>query len=168
MAASLSFDINGSPVTINTPLGNLRWQKTPVYVGVGTNTLFNYIMLVSFNDGTIDRTLELRLYTDTIAAITYEPANQGTLTESTDIALCNSMYMRTMLNNEVYNSDANAQIIVSAVSSTPDCIGTFSGDLLLYRGTPIINSSNPVLTDPTVIDTISITNGSFTDIPFIL
>ncbi len=165
MAASLSFDVNGTPVTINTPLGNIRWQKTPVYVG--PVTLFNYIMLVSFNDGTIDRTLEMRLFTDTFQRIVYQLSNQGTLTEATDIALSNSMYIRSYLNNDLYNSDANATIQITAVSSAPSADGIFTADLVLYRATPAINATPPVLTDPTVIDTISITNGVFTDIPIV-
>lgn len=167
MATSLSFDVNGTPVTINTPLGNLKWAKTPVYVGVDSDTLFNYILLISFNDGTIDRSLEIRLFDDNPQVMTYQLLNQGTLTESTQIALSHSMYMRTMLNNEVYNSDANATVRITAINSAPAADGDFQGDLVLYRATPVINSSSPVFTDPPVIDTISITNGVFTEIPII-
>lgn len=165
MATSISFDYNGTPVTINTPISTLAWRRTPVYVG--PTTLFNYILGVSFNDGTKDLTLELRIYTDTPALITYELANQAGMTDSVDIALSNSGYIRSKKNNEIYNSDSNGQIVLTAISSVPDCDGTFTADLVLYRDTPIINNTLPILTDPTIIDTISITNGVFNNIPII-
>lgn len=168
MPTAIAFKYNGVAVNINTPTSSLRWQRTPVYAG--PVTLFNYILLVSFRVGTSgpDQGLELRIFTDTPAVRTYEVANQAGLIEYSDIALSNSMYVRTMANNEIYNSNTAYQIILSAVSGVPDCNGTFDGDLVLFRTTPTINNSLPVITNPSaVVDTITISDSIFSQIPIV-
>lgn len=165
--ATFAFDINGVAAGIITPIAQIAWRRVPVFI-MAQPTLYNYILLVEYFDNLgLQRTLEMRLFTDTIAVMVYELANQGTLTEGVDIALCDSMYMRTHKNSNVYNSKAAATINMTNVSSVPDCDANFTGDLVLYTAMPIINNSLPMLTEPAVADTMAITNGVFTNIPIL-
>lgn len=161
--ASITFDFNGSPATVTTPASALIFWKVPVYAGATVD--FNYILLIGFMVGTDTFYLEIRLFTNTPAVQNYKLANQGTLTDYAAICQSNSFYARMMVNGEVYNSAARANMDITNVTSAPAADGTFEADLNCYRTTPGISNSEPILSEPAVYDTISITNGTFSNIP---
>lgn len=160
---TFTFDFNGTPAVVTTEDRSLIFWKVPVYPGAVVK--FNYIMLVGFMVGTDTFYLELRIFTETPSVRIYELANQGTLTDYADICQSNSFYMRMIKNGEAYNSDATSQMDITSISSAPEAAGTFAAELNCYRATPGIANSEPILSEPAIFDTISITNGVFANIP---
>lgn len=163
MALGISFDFNGTPVVITSPPTELLFRKVPVYVG--PTTLFNYYLGVAFDVSHVAYYIIFRLFSQTVIATTYQLSNQGSLTDYADIAVSNSMYFQIVKDGQPYFSDATSQFDVTGVTSAPEATGTFTGNAILYGSTPIINNAAPVITDPSAVDTVTITNGVFTDIP---
>lgn len=161
MAAAITFDLNGNPVTVDASAVRLVKQSMPWL----STEYFIYFMRFQYYDGTNYYHMTIQLNTQNVTATTYDLSNQAGMTTTDQIKDSNSLDVSTSREySRPYAMDPAFTLTLSSVAGNL-ADGTFSGDMHYCDAPPTMDPTTGTITLPTPIATIAITNGVINAIP---